>query len=121
MGESIPERLYHYTSPAGLIGIVSSRTVWATVMHYLNDAKEFQKAIEIAHGILYNTSADAADVASVVQACAELDEALERVSRVHVCIFSLTEQKDLLSQWRGYCPAAGGYSIGFDTSPLIEA
>ena len=35
------------------------------------------------------------------------------ISRSAVCVFSLTEREDLLSQWRGYCPPSGGYSIGF--------
>lgn len=33
-----------------------------------------------------------------------------------VCSFS--EEKDLLSQWRGYCPEGIGFSIGFDLSSL---
>ena len=36
-----------------------------------------------------------------------------------ICVFSLSERGDLLSQWRGYCPLAGGYSIGFPSKLLI--
>lgn len=32
---------------------------------------------------------------------------------------SLSEAKDVLSQWRAYCPNGGGFSIGFDRG-LIE-
>jgi len=37
-----------------------------------------------------------------------------------ICIFSLSERGDLLSQWRGYCPPSGGYSIGFSSKLLIQ-
>ena len=32
--------LYHYTTAEGLEGIVSSHQLWATNIHYLNDAEE---------------------------------------------------------------------------------
>src|SRR4051794_188276 len=35
-----PEILYHYTTAAGLIGIVQSQTLWATNAEFLNDAQE---------------------------------------------------------------------------------
>src|SRR6266700_6216266 len=34
-------RLYHYTSQEGLLGILSSKTLWATRIQYLNDSTEF--------------------------------------------------------------------------------
>jgi hypothetical protein len=36
------------------------------------------------------------------------------------CAFSLSEDGDLLSQWRGYCPQQGGYSLGFSTAPMQD-
>src|SRR6266568_442547 len=34
-------RLYHYTSQEGLLGILSSKTLWATRIQSLNDSTEF--------------------------------------------------------------------------------
>src|ERR1700687_3960405 len=36
-----------------------------------------------------------------------------------VFVGSLSEAKDKLSQWRGYCPTGGGFCIGFSPD-LIE-
>lgn len=43
-----PEHLiFHYTSGDGLLGILSSDTIWATSIHHLNDGKEFSHAREL--------------------------------------------------------------------------
>lgn len=37
-----------------------------------------------------------------------------------VCIFSLSQRADDVSQWRAYGPRSGGYSIGFRAEGLRE-
>ena len=44
----IPTILYHYTPPPGALGIFSSRSVWATKVQFLSDAKEFKEAVGVA-------------------------------------------------------------------------
>jgi hypothetical protein len=39
-----PELVYHYTDAAGLLGIISSGTLWATDIEFLNDAQELTYA-----------------------------------------------------------------------------
>lgn len=46
-------------------------------------------------------------------------ELIPRFEEYHVFVFSLSENGNLLSQWRGYCPH-GGYSIGFNTSTFSK-
>jgi hypothetical protein len=41
LSEEIPE-IYHYTTIAGLTGIIESQTLWATNYAYLNDAEEIR-------------------------------------------------------------------------------
>jgi hypothetical protein len=48
----VPEYLYHYTSIDGLHGIVENRSIWASMIHYLNDAAELKTAISICQEIL---------------------------------------------------------------------
>ena len=45
--ESVPRLLYHYTTQAGLIGILESKSIWATHGLYLNDASELRLGIEM--------------------------------------------------------------------------
>ena len=42
------------------------------------------------------------------------------MSELNVCVFSLSEMPNQLSQWRGYCPAEGGFAIEFDASKLAR-
>jgi hypothetical protein len=44
---SLPSYLYHYTSIQGVEGIIKSKAVWATVMHFLNDSKEWLYALDL--------------------------------------------------------------------------
>src|SRR5579862_1386669 len=42
--QPIPEKLWHYTSLHGFMGIVSSNNIFATNVRYLNDHEEFVHA-----------------------------------------------------------------------------
>lgn len=106
------ELLYHYTDPTGLLGILKSRSVWATKIQYMNDAEEFAHAISVAKGVLRQMARESGSE-SFSRCCEEISDSLERVEQVNVCAFSLSERGDLLSQWRAYC-RDGGYSIGFE-------
>jgi hypothetical protein len=116
----IPDYLYHYTSIDGLYGIVKNQSIWATMVHYLNDAAELKIAISICQSILReelrktNTSDYA--MKDVLGVWSEIGDDL--FESTHICVVSFTEQADQLSQWRGYCPPDGGYAIGFRTSSL---
>lgn len=46
-GELPPELLYHYRDSHGLLGIINTRTLWATQFQYLNDSAEFIYANEL--------------------------------------------------------------------------
>ena len=47
-----PPVLYHYTDQAGLVGIVSSGSLFATQIQYLNDAEELRLATREIDGQL---------------------------------------------------------------------
>jgi hypothetical protein len=114
-GTSRPERLFHYTSLQGLQGIVSNREVWATDVRFFNDAREFAHGLDLAKSVV--------DGVAATEIEDELRHAIRGVlssppERERWAVFSLSEKGDLLSQWRGYCPPSGGYSIGFDPGKL---
>lgn len=118
-----PEKLYHYTSSDGVLNILKNRTVWATNIHYLNDTQELFYAVEQIQNIIGSYAKE--DLINTKKSLySKLREALEAVQSYDLCIFSLTEDRNLLSQWRGYCPPAGGYSLGFEIAklkPLMKA
>lgn len=114
---SAPTILYHYTSTAGLIGILERSALWASNIHYLNDSKEFHQAIECAQQTLHTESSglDSAYRENLLQ---RFRERLEQISQVSILVASLSENGDSLSQWRGYCPPGGGYAVGFNYERL---
>ena len=111
---SIPNLiLHHYTSGNGLLGIFDSGQIWATSIHSLNDWREFSHAVGIAKTAIGKAIADSGD-ANAKSLFDPVVEKLDSVSRIAIYVTCFSTVEDSLSQWRGYCPRAFGYSIGFD-------
>jgi hypothetical protein len=95
------------------LGIFSSKEIWASHTQYLNDAREFQHAIDLMKDELSRMKAEAPyrDKAHLV---GEIEEALtlKGIGSMNVCVCSFSQNGDLLSQWRAY-GGGSGFSIGF--------
>ena len=132
-----PERLYHYTSINGVRGILDARSLWASQIHFLNDTQEFKYSLGIlkkvisefldglpkrvapAGGIPTPPSKPEEWLSLFYHLIEEIYFDFKVFSKTPVCVFSFSERGDLLSQWRGYCPPGGGYSIGFRSELLV--
>lgn len=117
--EKNPTRtLYHYTSIGGLQGIVESRGIWATEIRYLNDAKELVQTLDMFLSVIrakYESSDE-----RTREFLRQLEEWLRHclIDGHLVFVVSLSEQGNLLSQWRAYSPLGNGVSLGFDPQDL---
>ena len=115
-----PDLLYHYTDVAGLIGICSSRSLRATNLRFMNDAKELTHARKLMRDVLAEAKAQARLPAQL-----ELIDEIERITSGQwvgypdFYAMSFTANGDLLSQWRGYGSSGGGYAIGFEAAGLV--
>jgi hypothetical protein len=107
--------LYHYTSLNGILGILQSRSIWATHASFLNDASEFFHGLELARQIAVDIIMEDDYRAAFGLA---MGDAIEKISADDIYVASLSEKGDLLSQWRGYCPTGAGLCLGFDISNL---
>lgn len=106
-----PPLLHHYTSGSGLLGIFDSDSIWATLIHSLNDSKEIQHAIDLARAHLFRLRHGSSD--EPLNCLNEtLADSLDRVSQVGIYATCFSAMEDSLSQWRGYCPPGFGYSLG---------
>lgn len=113
---------FHYTSIKGLLGIISSKSIWATDILYLNDASELNYSLDLLKEEIFRFQKTIQNVLAPEYAFYTM--VIEQIYRFipserfafFVCSFS--EEKDLLSQWRGYCPEGVGFSIGFNFSKL---
>lgn len=110
--------LYHYTSIGGLQGIVESRSIWATEIRYLNDAKELVHTLDMFLSVIrakYESSDE-----TTREFLRQLEVWLRhRLIDGHlVFVVSLSEHGNLLSQWRAYSPVGKGVSAGFNPQYL---
>jgi len=116
---AVPPMLYHYTDAAGLLGMLNSGSIWLTDHRFLNDKSE----LEHTHGTLRELLASKEDQSPSTQA-KKLYDAIRLYARTEssqdIHIFSLTEDPDDLSQWRGYAREGLGFTIGFCGLTLRE-
>lgn len=109
--------LYHYTSISGLMGMVADRAVWAGHAYYLNDTKEIVHAVD---GITQKLKQYIDPLGGDDEFVEQLLEWLKsfRHNPYHIFVFSLSEERSLLSQWRSYTPHGKGVSLGFSAETL---
>lgn len=116
---SSPTILYHYTTQAGLLGILGSDSLWATKIHYLNDSSEYQLAFELAIDVLRKLQQGERSTRKRTKIKCLLEN-LREIEHMNVCVCSFSAHGDLLSQWRAYAGETAGYSIGFHVEHLKE-
>jgi hypothetical protein len=110
--------LYHYTTQAGLLGIIKNNEIWATHTQYLNDAREYRHAIDVVTAEIAKRLADAVDDSRRI--LGDMAEAVRRAESMNVCVCSFSEDRDSLSQWRAYGGPMSGYAIGLNPLHLAE-
>ena len=109
--------LYHYTSLGGMHGILRNQNIWATHASYLNDSSEFFHSLNFAKQLAAEIFMKDDYLAPFGWA---VRDGLEAVSAIDQYVASFSEKADLLSQWRGYCPAGAGLCLGFDIEHLRD-
>ena len=112
-----PDLLYHYTSLDGLRGIMTNRILWATSIHHLNDTQELLHALNLASLAVQAYKPESLTTLQV-ELGMQMLEYIEKLKSLKLFIASFSEEGDLLSQWRAYCPREGGYSLGF-SAPVV--
>lgn len=112
--------VYHYTSAAGLIGILGSGVLRGTSASFLNDTSEIEHGLSICKAVLEEERG--------ARASSEERKLLERtlgllgdeVQLHEVYLTSFSARRDVLSQWRGYGSSEGRFCIGFQLSQFSE-
>jgi hypothetical protein len=112
-----PATVWHYTTAAGLLGILEDKCIWATNIEFLNDASENMRMWELVAKRIQERISPSKDSKALRELQDELVRRQEHMGRVFVSCFSA--ERDSLSQWRAYS-AGSGYSIGFSYDALAE-
>ena len=105
--------LYHYTSLAGLIGIVGNGELRASDIRYMNDSAELRHTLNLLNSHITERIVAGADDPGL------LNQLLEWLSHRIIkgpMLFgaSFRANGNLLSQWRGYSIHGKGVSLGFN-------
>jgi hypothetical protein len=127
---SPPPRLYHYTSFAGLLGILKEKALWASSVHHLSDALEVSFALEqfnkvaIGRELGNPLGLEQYFVIGLRNVLNDLQGPIQRVGKdmnlIYTYVSSFCEEGDRLSQWRAYSPPGGGVCLGFDAQKLAQ-
>jgi hypothetical protein len=116
----VPEVLYHYTSAAGLLGVLQNKSLLASDRHFLNDRTEVSQGRDRATKVIRKDLQKRQEtaVAPVMKKTCEL---INYDDGARHFIFSMSERDDDLSQWRGYANEGDGYTIGLDGTAILES
>lgn len=110
----MPPTLFHYTTAAGLKGIVEEGAFWFSNAAFFSDATELTYGLKQVGKVLDSVSRDLPLVAMLKENCKHIPEMID----VYAACFC--KRGDLLSQWRGYGHAGGGYSIGIEIHDVLS-
>ncbi len=116
-----PFRIYHYTVPQGLRGILKEGVMWATHLNYMNDPLEIRYGHDLCKNVLLEAESTSSGKAQdLAQFGLEAFEEFSDPSRAYTMAYcvSFTESRDKLAQWRAYANSGRGIAIGFDFAGL---
>lgn len=111
----VGQPLYHYTGIDALIGMATTKSLWASNIYYLNDSKEITHACDILGNILKLRFESGEAQSPETEFLRQFQEWVSflNTAMFNIFVFSLSEVRSLLSQWRSYTPHGKGVSVGF--------
>lgn len=107
-------RLFHYCSNTALVSIIESREIWLSELPLSGDEPEGKWVRRIFSDCCERRRTERQVLDDLM---ARLDGLMAVFGATGFC---LSEEADLLSQWRGYADEGAGVSIGFESVYLEE-
>jgi len=113
------ETLYHYTTFAGLVGIVGSQVLWASDIRYMNDSAELKHTADLIRLEIMQRITSGHEKPNLLNKF--LEWVTHRMTSGHMLFAaSFRSNGNLLSQWRGYSKLGKGVSLGFNPDYILE-
>lgn len=104
--------LYHYCSSSTFASILEKRSIWLSSLSLSNDSMEGRLVTQTFDRLLSQETVGHEEVSEIREAIAFVEGLFDGLG------FCLSQEPDLLSQWRGYADDAQGFSIGFSKAYL---
>jgi hypothetical protein len=114
-----PMKLYHYTDSAAIKAVLEYGRLWLSDIRYLNDHNEYKEGEKIIRSV-FEAKGAGLPAANVTKIMTHLESYFDSSKASYTFIGSFSRGEDLLSQWRGYCPKAGGYALEFEIDQLKD-
>jgi hypothetical protein len=106
--------LYHYTDATALEGILKNKHLWCFAHSDQSDKKEFSYSLDLAHAELTRIERDGDLLTGDLCRCIRsLVRENDLTKTFGFFLFSLSEARDLESQWKRYGVNGSGFQIGF--------
>jgi hypothetical protein len=102
------------------LGILNSKTIWATHIRYLNDLEEYKAGVRLVERVIGETRAQGLIDKETEDSLKSIFETLNTCD-FYVASFSSANDGDSLNLWRAYAASIPGYSLGFSPGKLREA
>lgn len=120
--QAAPTELFHYTGIGAVLGMAKTRSAWASNAYYLNDSQEVLYACKILDEELKPRLVFGDQSSSEVKFLNQLGKWVNsfRKTYYNIFIFSLSQERSLLSQWRSYTPHGKGVSVGFSPEAISK-
>jgi hypothetical protein len=116
LGTHAPTALYHYTNVGAFLPMVQHQKIWASCVYYMNDRVEILHGAKLLRDCVRETPIELDD-ADVIRST--LEDWLNTFDLPHnIFVFSLSEARDDLSQWRAYTEPSKGLCIGFSEETI---
>lgn len=110
--------IYHYTSAAGLLGLVENGELWATEATGMNDLAEVRQGWEFIRKWVADQDQND-QVTKIILAACEPDNLMSRPDGIFMLCAST--RADDANQWRLYGGRARGYAVELDASAALSA
>jgi hypothetical protein len=110
-------QIFHYTTPAGLLGLVTGRELWATEASGMNDVSEVRQGWDFTRAWLADQDPEDALIRELLRVAQIGDNTqgqhpAQTRDGIFMCCASL--RGDDANQWRLYAGSARGYAVELD-------
>ena len=116
---TVPPTVYHYTDAAGLVGMLKTGRVWAADYRFLNDKSEVEHTRKGVRERITRKLGETEDDL-MRRLYGDIIDFQDMPGASDAFVFSLSAERDDLSQWRGYAREGQGFTIGFSGRVLCR-
>jgi hypothetical protein len=119
----LPNTLYHFTNCEGLMNILLSRSLWASLAFSLGDDSEIRYGVDRAKCLLRGRQLESVEKhfrERVVHFLDPKNTFIGSSIELHPYMISFCVHSDRSVHWLHYGRQGTGYAIGFDVSGLVQ-